>query len=276
MKIVFNIFLIFIFLCPFQNIKGQEGFSNEYIHKDSCILPFGPKSLEYLVKTNQQIIGFAIPQNQDLTDEQELKNRKLIYETWMYYLNFIRRAYVENPEYSIEIKTVQYFDLDSYYFYKQELDFDSFIGNKVGRRKEYNYAAKLPNIQGFDVYYSIVRSNLLTDPCKYFEKTEENCCFIHGYYCQAKGYLNFYDREKQHSIIIPVYNLNPGKEAKQGEFSYRFFYVSEDSTIHIFEGCSFEHDYTYIYDSRVSLFKTHEIKITKDKEFIINKIIEND
>ncbi|MDR0420681.1 MAG: hypothetical protein LBH30_04425, partial [Prevotellaceae bacterium] len=95
---------------------------------------------------------------------------------------------------------------------------------------------------------------------------------IDDYECYSKGSLVFYDRKKQHSIIIPVYELNP--DAGCG-FLFRFFYVSKDNTIHIFDGCS-----STCYRSgddadcakHVYLSKTYEIKITKDKEFIINKI----
>ena len=237
------------------------------VHPVDSTLPFGPKSLEYLVETNQNKIKFTIFKDQDLTDEEELKNRKLIYDAWMYYLAFHPREFPYSEDrIHLKLKTRQYINLSD----EENIEEDNFKEDiNIG-----HIAVRISNIQGFEVYYSTTGVDSHDNECGVdgWDKTEENCCYTRGFGCDSKGYLIFYERKKQHGTIIPVYET----------YSDRFFYISKDNTIHIFEGETtkyyinhsfYEQEWT---KSVVTLSKSHEIKVKKNKEFIINKIVQND
>jgi hypothetical protein len=281
-------------------LKKIDSLQNVIYPVDS-ILPFGPKSLEYLVNTNQNKIKFTITDRknvyehrkfQNFITEKGVKNRKLIYEAWMYYLNFHPNEYYiyEEDRIFLKLKTLQYIYLDEdIEDMNIEQKSDNFDEDGMLSRYEVNSAAwyaselfkengigyiavRIPNIEGFEVYYSTTGVDAWDNSCDVQGKTEEACCFYHNngdnYNCASDGYLIFYDRKKQHGNIISVYKLeNSG---------FRFFYISKDKTIHVFEGQSGRRSWYSIDEETMDLSKTHEIKITKDKKFIINKIVEND
>jgi hypothetical protein len=222
---------------------------------------------------------YTIPQNRYLTDEKELINRKLLYKTWMYYLVFHQYADDEERFYP-KIKTCQYVDLnnDNEIIQAAGTDFDYYKSyvDDIHDDNPLSTVVRISDIRGFEIYYSTTGRYCAHNKCDiYGGKTEDNCCFERNYKCSSKGFLNFYDRKKQHSIFIPVYELNPDDDCG---FSFRFFYISKDKNIHIFGGCSstyYRSNNEYDCDKHVHLSKTHEIKITKDKEFIINKTVQN-
>jgi hypothetical protein len=220
------------------------------IHPVDSILPFGPKSLEYLIKNNQNKIGFLISSNQYISNE-ELKNRKLIHEAWMYYLAFHPQVFpIEEDRILLKLNSRKYIHLYEDMENEEELD----IGH---------IAVRISDMQGFEVYYSTTGIASYDNDCDVqFHTIEKDCCSSKS--CESKGYLIFYERKKQHGIIIPVYELSDGNY-------FNFFYISKDKIIYIFEGYN---KYNNYYQTFI-LSKSHEIKITQDKEFIINKIVAN-
>src|SRR5690606_9264397 len=87
------------------------------IHPVDSILPFGPKPLGQLVKNNEKAIDFKILKDKPLTNEGFIKNRKMIYETWMYYLWFHPYADADLGENYVEkllpaFKTYHYIKLN--------------------------------------------------------------------------------------------------------------------------------------------------------------------
>src|SRR5690606_33731005 len=134
-----------------------------------------------------------------------IKNRKMIYETWMYYLWFHPYADADLGENYVEkllpaFKTYHYIKLNEKDNIERELGSEK---HGIG-----NLAIRISDIQGFEVYYTTTGVDAYDNKCSTYGKDEENCCFFEDYKCNSLGHLVFYDRKNQHSTIIPVYGLN--------------------------------------------------------------------
>lgn len=247
------------------------------IHSIDSIQPFGPKSLGELINKGQNQLSFTIPKKDSLTDRESILTRKYIFDTWLYFLKFHPYADADLGEGYIEkslpkINTYDYIKLN---------DGDK-IEKRLGLYDEKHgigsLAVRISNIQSLEVYYTTTGVYGSDGKCGVYGKNEGNCCFIEDYKCNSRGHLVFYDRENQHATFIPAYELNT--EWDDGLISFRFFYISEDNTIHVFEGDSRKNYQTsghdrYYTSKSVTLSKTFEVKITEDYKFIVNKVCGN-
>lgn len=243
------------------------------IHSIDSILPFGPKSLGELINKEQNQLRFTIPKKDSLTNRESILARKYIFDAWLYFLKFHPYADADLGEGYIEkslpkINTYNYIELDGDKIEKRLGLYNE--KHSIGR-----LAVRISNLQSLEVYYTTTGVYGSDDKCGVYDKNEGNCCFIEGYKCNSRGHLVFYNRKNQHATFIPAYELNT--EWDDGLISFRFFYISKDNTIHIFEGNSRKNYQTsghdrYYTSKSVTLSKTFEVKITEGHKFIINNV----
>lgn len=212
-------------LMRFNNIRDSL---QSIIHPINSMLPFGPKPLGKLIENETNSLGFYVKRGDSLKDKQ-LSKRKDIYDIWMYYLKFHPHADVDLVEGYIEkflppIKTYEFVNLGNLEVLNEDENFDL---------KYSNFQLRLSNIGRYEIYYITAGIDSYDNDCNVNRKVD-NCCFSkEGYSCNSSGFIVLYNRQEQHSKIIPVFKL---QNSSYG-FLLRFSYI-KNNTIHVFEGKS--------------------------------------
>ncbi|MAN28802.1 MAG: hypothetical protein CMH15_12620 [Mesonia sp.] len=255
------------------------------IHPIDSILPFGPKPLGQLVENNKNFLGFYIKQGDSITEKKK-KERKDIYDIWMYFLKL--HPYVD-ADLSEDYEEKLLPPIENYEIVENTL-LSTLIQD--GYQKEYNpvngsFVTRLSNINNYELYYTTTGVDYPIG-CGAFAKKEEDCCFAKdGYDCNSTGYLILYNREEKFATVIPAYILN---NSQSYGFQIQFFYVS-NNTIFIYQGYSM---YNWFVDKNgmldrylhhkdgsttsargyksVGLAKAYEIKILNNNEVKVFKI----
>ncbi|NRR93132.1 hypothetical protein HSX10_16265 [Winogradskyella undariae] len=190
------------------------------------ILPFGPKALGQLIANNQNEVSFST--NQDLTnDTRNIRARKTIYDTWMYFLKLHPPAGEDLSENYVEklappVSTYEYLNLGI----DIESEYQMINPRYVG------FQTRISNIGKYEVYYTTTATNYPSE-CSVHLKKADNCCFGEDYYCESTGYIMLYDRLEQHSVIIPGFVLKSGGQGYL--LNTQFFYIN-DNKIYIYRG----------------------------------------
>jgi len=247
---------------------GRKDSLSKIVHPVDKSIPFGSGNLKQLMSGKSKEILLKISfDNEKISDSISLLKSD-IFKIWTYYLKLHPYVDANLTEKFVEkrLPTTKTFELI-------KIDKNSSLTTKFGEASEYYFDPKfgefqirLQNIFDFEVYYTTTGRYSSLNGCGIHYKTEENCCFsFTGYDCNSTGYLILYEKTKQHSIIIPVFEMKT--EGDGGLTSFRFFYLDEDFKIHLFDGYSGMTDYSY----SARKYQSNTIRIVKSYEVPIQK-----
>ncbi len=200
------------------------------IYPIDSILPFGPKFLGKLVRNKTNYFGFQVKRRDSLSKEQKNK-KKDVDDAWQYFSKFFPNEDLDDLYYPKNLLP----SIKTYEIIK--LGFDPLNYNQIFNPKYASFKTRISDIGGYEVYFTTVEGKGL-------------------------GFLLFYNREKQHSIAIPVLSFNDPT---------RFFYI-KNNTIYIYDYASYNQDYSPNKKPDIlEINKTHEIKILNNGNIVINE-----
>lgn len=195
-------------------------------------LPFGS---DVLIKHNfpNGEFSFQYSENDTIVD----RHQQEFYEVIKFY-NEMEATYpdAEAEDWSmIEINNVKYLEFEKGEFDKIRESNDQFI-YFAGFGKGFNeFNHRLGNIGNYEVYYSIQEKEYGKCWDEMQEISAINCCYDFRF-CIKYGFLILYERATKNATIINTFYTR--KLPEQGVAEFRFFYVTENGKIKIFNGNS--------------------------------------
>ena len=243
------------------------------IHPVDSFLPFGPKPLGRMIEGNIDRINFTVLEEGSISIE-DTKNRKDIYDIWMYFLEF--HPYEEDEDLGDDYVELVLPKIKSYEAINLGINenLDELSFTDYSSFSSPSFQVRISNIGNYEVYYATTGVDSGKNNCGKRNHEIENCCFSKfGYFCNSRGYIILYDRKKQHAKIITSYNLQMTEEGPESGYAdFRFFYM-KDNVIHLFDGSSWSNFDTnndsFIYDIEVG--NTYEIQILDNGNLVVDE-----
>jgi len=230
------------------------------VHPVEQSVPFGPQSITDLFSDLSQEVTLKTNSNQDELADSSARLRSQVFDVWKYYLELHPAADSDLVDGYTEkrLPPTKTFELI-------KIDKNSSLTSKWGESSEYAFdpqsdvfQIRLQDMHEFEVYYSTTGVDSFSNGCGVHNKTAENCCYsFTGYNCNSVGYLIIYQRSRQHSTIVPIFELKT--EGDGGRISFRFFFIDKDYKIHLYDGFSGMTDYSHASKS----YQSNTIRIRK-------------
>lgn len=170
------------------------------------------------------------------------------------------------------------------YPFESRLSFEKYYSQSLFDIENYqeNYQSPLSLLESIYSLYTIYRFPNIENNQVFFsvETTYYGCDNSHLNFASSclkpiqnlTGYLIILNKSTNHANILPVFSL----QCKAFDNYYRFFYITEDKKILIYEGKSIrQKDVStdkYLDEYKITLNKTHVISVDANNEIVIENI----
>jgi hypothetical protein len=226
-------------------------------------LPFGPSELlSYRFPDN----GFTIDKIADSLHQVHFKE---FFSIWTFYLKEINKTDcgdVDCQNYLPRIYELDKINIDGKYIESESINAYKTISEDIkmmGIPVDY----RLTNIGQYQTYYTtdyVMYSESQKEP--FLDSTSFNYPF-RGFENQSYGMIFLYNPSNYKAKVIPVFTFI---ETSDG-FIFRFFYITKDKKIKIYEGYSKEYAVRKITDQEIIQYYKYDITIKEHFEIVVLK-----
>lgn len=209
--------------------------------------------------------GFSVNYHRDsVNDDTTLAHQAALYSIWKYYLKLHPQEEDWMSDLLWRVRSMNWLTIGSGGSYPHPEMFSVSNGTMW-------YSIALPRLGRYEMYYASEMGNEWGCVQPYLQNYHSICCWGRDFRCNANGALILYDRKQEHANVIHAYFLR-----EYGELGYRFFYITGQGRIRIFDGVDNEQEiWTHKHAGRwYYLRESYELRVRHNGKIEIREKIE--